>query len=142
MTDVELAKQHLAGHTICLCKDGAFLYSECRGIAPMIRFMEARMDLSGYSAADLVVGKAAALLFVKAGVTAVYARTLSQGAAQILERHGIPYTCDILTEKIMNRAGTDICPMEKAVADTQDCEAAYHNILRQLEHMGISVKMA
>jgi len=64
MTDLELAKRNLAGHTICLCKDGKLLTSDKRGISPMMDFIEEGRDVTGYSVADKIVGKAAAFLFV------------------------------------------------------------------------------
>ena len=125
MTDLQTAKNNLAGHTICLCKDGACLYSERRGIAPMMNFIESGADLAGYSVADMVVGKAAALLFVKSGIKSVFAKTLSEYAKRVLELYGVDYEYGILTERIINREGTDICPMEKAVMNTDDPEEAY-----------------
>lgn len=91
----------------------------------MMNFIADGTDLSGYSVADLVVGKAAALLFVKSGIVRVFAKTLSKGGRKVLETHGIDCEYDVLTEKIINRTGTDICPMEKSVAHTDNPEEAY-----------------
>lgn len=82
-------------------------------------------DLNGYSAADLIVGKAVAMLFVKCGITAVYAQTLSVQGKTVLEKYKIPYEYGALTEYVINRAGTDVCPMEKTVLNTEDLEEAY-----------------
>lgn len=125
MTDLQIAKNNLAGHTICLCKDGKCLSSEKRGIAPMMNFISDGVDLTGYSVADIVVGKAAAFLFVKCGIREVFAKTLSKHGKRILELYGIAYEYEVLTEKIINRTGTDICPMEKTVIDIDDPEEAY-----------------
>ena len=125
MTDLEIAKNNLEGHTICLCKDGNCLYSESRGISPMMTFIADGVNLTGYSVADIVVGKAAALLFIKCGIKEVYAKTLSKPAQKVLQANGIHVTFQTLTEKIINRAGTDICPMEKTVINTADPDQAY-----------------
>ncbi len=90
MTDLELAKRNLAGHTICLCKDGKLLTSDKRGISPMMDFIEEGRDVTGYSVADKIVGKAAAFLFVLAGVTEVYAEVVSSEGKRVLDEHGIP----------------------------------------------------
>ena len=42
------------------------------------------VNLQGYSVADLIVGKAAAMLFVKCGIAGVYAKTLSQSGKAVL----------------------------------------------------------
>jgi len=53
MTDLQIAKNNLSGHTICLCKDGNCVYSEKRGIAPMMSFIANETNLSGFSVADI-----------------------------------------------------------------------------------------
>ncbi len=125
MTDLEIAKARLYVHKLCLCKNGKVITSDARGIAPMMDLIADGKDLNGYSAADVVVGKAVAMLFVKCGVRAVYAKTLSDSAKDFLVNHGVALEYDTLTPKIINRAGTDICPMEKTVLDCSDVEEAY-----------------
>lgn len=132
MTDLQVAKNNLPGHTICLCKDGEFLQSDKRGIAPMMDFIAGGANLAGYSVADLVVGKAAALLFAKCGIKNVFAKTLSRSGMEILERYGVCYEYETLAEKIVNRSGTDICPMEKALANTDNPEEAFEILKKKL----------
>lgn len=91
----------------------------------MMDFIAAGVDLTGYAVADTVVGKAVALLFIKCGIATVFARTLSKSALKILTQYAVPCEYETLTERIVNRDGTDVCPMEKAVADTDDPEEAY-----------------
>ncbi len=135
MTDLQIAKNNLAGHTICLCKNGNCLYSESRGIAPMMNFIDSEENLTGYSVADLVVGKAAALLFVKCGIKKVFAKTLSEKGKRILEMYGVDYEYETLAENIINRMGTDICPMEKAVSNTDNPENAYPILKNELKRI-------
>lgn len=132
MTDLQVAKNNLPGHTICLCKDGDSLHSDKKGIAPMMDFIASGANLAGYSVADLVVGKAAALLFVKCSIKNVFAKTLSKSGMEILERHGVVYEYETLAEKIINRSGTDICPMEKALANTENPKEAFEILKRKL----------
>ncbi len=132
MTDLERAVQHLPGHSIALCRGEEILTDDARGIAPMMNLSAAGRDLHGFSVADLVVGRAAALLFVRAGIASVYAATLSRGGMNVLRAHGIPVEYDVLTDSIRNRTGTGICPMEQAVAGTDDPETAYRLIGERL----------
>ena len=125
MTDLQIAKNNLAGHTICLCKDGKCLFSNKRGISPMMDFIAEGVMLSAYSVADLIVGKATAMLFVKSGIKAVFAKTISQSAKNFLQMHGVQCEYETLAQNIINREGTDICPMEKAVLETDDVEEGY-----------------
>jgi len=135
MTDIGTAIQNLEGHSICLCKDGEYFTDDGRGISPMMRFIAEKRELSGYSAADVIVGKAAAMLFVKAGIVSVHGRVMSESGKNYLEKHSIPCSFDVLTKSIINRSGTDICPMEKAVADIDDCETGYNALCIRLDDL-------
>ncbi len=125
MTDIEIAIKNLNGHSICLCRSGRIFTDDGRGISPMMRFIDENKDLCGYSVADVIVGKAAAMLFVKTGISAVHGKVISKSGKAYLESHSIPCTYDILTKQIINRQGTDICPMEKTVAEIDDAETGY-----------------
>lgn len=135
MTDLQTAENELGAHTICLCKDGVCIYDDKRGIAPMMELIARGVDLTGYSVADKVVGRAAAFLFVKSGIAAVYAKTLSEGGKDVLDKNGITVEFDALTQKIINRDGTDICPMEKTVEDCAAAEQAYILLKQKLAEM-------
>ena len=135
MTDLEIAIQNLDGHSICLCRNGNFFTDDGRGISPMMRFIEEGKELDGYSAADVIVGKAAAMLFVKSGIVSVYGKVMSEGGKACLEEHAIPYSYDVLTKQIINRQQTDICPMEKAVSDIDDVETGYTALKTRLDEL-------
>lgn len=124
MTDLELARAGLVGHTLALCRDGRVTISDARGVAPMVDLIRAGRQLDGYCAADRIVGRAAAMLFISAGIVEVYAETMSVGALTLLTSHGIPAGYGQLTDHIINRAGTGPCPMELAVSDVGDNDIA------------------
>lgn len=116
MTDAERAKAALAGHSVCLVKDGEIYISDKRGIAPLVEFIDSCKDFSGFCAADRIVGRTAALLYAHMGVKEVYAEVLSAGAEEVLRGHAIAYGYSLKTERIVNRRGDGMCPMEEAVA--------------------------
>ncbi len=120
MTDIEKAMAGLGGHSVCLVRGDTMIVRDGKGISPLVLLTEENRDLRGFSAADLIVGRAAAMIFVLAGVSAVYGATMSIGAAEYLGKHGIPFSYGCLTEQIVNRRGDGICPMEKAVSGTGD----------------------
>lgn len=137
MTDLEKAKELLTkgGYTCVLCK-GDETYTSCQsGIVPMVGFLSSGVDLRGFSAADKIVGKAAALLFVLAGVCTVHANVLSETAQETLRYHGCKVSCDVLTKQIINRAGDGLCPMEQAVSDTEEPTEALEAVQRTLERL-------
>ena len=135
MTDVEIAKARLNGHSICLCKNDEILTDDGKGIAPMMRLIAEGRDLSGYSVADVIVGKAAAMLFVRSGIRAVYGEVTSQAGYAYLKARHIPCAYGTLTDKIINRKGDGLCPMEQAVAETDDPEEGYIALKERLAQL-------
>lgn len=97
-----------------------------RGITPLVHVLEEQPEiLIGASVADKIVGRAAALLMALGGVKEVYATVMSDGAREALSKRAIVCSYGVLTDNIINRAGTDICPMEKAVQGIDDPVAAF-----------------
>lgn len=103
------------GYTCVLCRDDIVYTSTERGVRPLLQWLDAKVDMAGYSAADKVVGNAAAFLYVLLKVDTVYAPVMSEAAIHTLERHGIQAIYDLAVEAIRNRRNTGFCPMETAV---------------------------
>lgn len=122
MKDLALAVGllHEEQYTCVLCKGEEHFVSRQTGISPMLDLIDSGADLNGFSAADKIVGKATALLFVLAGIKAVHAEVLSEAGKEILQKYGIPVSCGTLTQYIINRKGDGMCPMEETVLHTDD----------------------
>ena len=120
MTDLTFAVDALKGHSLALCKNGIITTDDGRGIMTLLRFVETEKNLAGYSVADIIVGKAAAMLFDKLGVVAIHAVVMSKAAKAYLDMRGIECEYETLTEQIINREGTAQCPMEDAVSEIDD----------------------
>lgn len=125
--DLEHARAVLAEgrFTLVLCRGASVHTSRTHGLAGLLHLLEAGTDLAGYSAADRVVGRAAGLLHVRAGVVGVYSPLMSTPAIRTLAASGIRVECDATTPAILNRAGDGPCPMEQLVADTDDPDEAF-----------------
>lgn len=95
-----------------------------RGVRPLLQWLADGRSLVGYSAADRVVGKGAALLYARLGVVAVYADTMSEAGLSALGAQGIAASYGTLVPVILNRAHTGICPIERSVAAIDDPLAA------------------
>ena len=116
----------LTGKTTCVLSNGTtILKSEYSGIRPMLEWISEGRELKGFAVADKIVGKAAAMLFVKAKLASVYAEVLSVPGKKYLEAHGIPVTYGTLTDRIINRKGDGLCPMEQTVLNIDDAEEGY-----------------
>lgn len=60
---------------------------------------------------------------------------MSKTGAEILKKYGVRFKYETLTDKIINRKGTDICPMEKAVEGVFDIDEAYTVLKVKLDSM-------
>ena len=137
MTDIERAKALLTegGYTVVLCHDDATHTDTRRGVAPLLALLDSGTDVSDFSAADKVVGKAAAFLYLRLGVAAVHATVISTPAYDLLTAHGVTVTYDALVPAIRNRAGDGYCPMETVtlpLTDPVEAEIAIRKRLAEL----------
>lgn len=106
-----------------------------RGVKPLLSLIDSGRTLSGYSAADRVVGNGAAYLYVLLGVKSVYTYVISRAALETLAKYGIDVSYDTLTDAIRNRSGEGLCPMESAVAAAESPEAALGLIRNKLKEL-------
>ena len=135
MTDLEKAKALLAseGYTCALCKGEDAYTSRERGVKPLLSLLDGNKPFCGYSAADKVVGKGAAFLYVLLGVSRVHACVISAPAKETLLAHGIGVTFDTEVAAIRNRTDTGPCPIESAVIFTDDPDEALILIREKLK---------
>ena len=127
------------GYTCVLKKDDTIYTATERGVKPLVRWLTEGIDAKGFSAADKVVGRATAYLYVLLGVKAVWAAVMSEAAAEVLRRHGIEAAQDKLVPNIINRSGTGICPFEEAVLHIQTPEEALTAIREKMQEMNITL---
>lgn len=135
--DLEKAKRLLAqtGGTCVLCRDDVVYESSARGIQPLLDWLDEGADTWACSAADKVVGKAAAHLYCLLGVRRVHGNVMSLAAVKLLRRNSVEAYWDTLAETIRNRAGTGLCPMEQATLDIDEPEEALPVIRAALERL-------
>ena len=133
---LEKAKSMLQeGFTCVLCGENATYTATARGIRPVLELLDSGDDFSAFCAADKVVGKATAFLYVLLRVRAVYAPVMSRAALAVLESHGIEASWDVLTDAVLNHRKDGLCPMESATRDISSPEAALCAIRKTLAAM-------
>lgn len=133
MRDIDRAKSGLSRANLVVCNGERELALPARGIGPLLEICESGEDWRGGAAADRIVGKAAALLFVCLGVAEVYGTVMSRSAMAVFERFGVRHACGRECEQIVNRTGTGVCPMECAVAQIDDPQEAVAVLRRTLD---------
>ena len=105
-----------AGASVVLARGGVIIATEAgRGLDPLLKLFDAG-KLSGAVVMDKVIGRAAAAICAEGGAAKVYASLAGKGAAELLERRGIPFAAVKTVEMILNHEQTGSCPMEKAVS--------------------------
>ena len=122
MSDLTNAKRILTegAYTCVLCRGDTVYTATARGVKPLVDWLDSSLDLRGFSAADKVVGRATAFLYVLLGVREVHSLVMSTPARQALEAGGIAATCDREVSGIINRRGDGPCPFEEAVLGITD----------------------
>lgn len=140
--DLSRAKDLLTqGSYTCAACRGQQLYTATeRGVRPLVQWLDAGICLSGFSAADRVVGKATAFLYCLLGVRAVYARVISTPAIGVLRQHGIDVQWEQEVPGIINRAGDGPCPFEAAVWQITEPAQALEAIHRKQQQMRAGAK--
>ena len=135
--DLKHARQilHTGDYTCAVCRGDTVYTTTERGVKPLLNWLDTGCDLTGFSAADRVVGRATAFLYCLLGVSGVYARVMSRPAAQVLESGGIAWEAGELVEGIINRRGTGPCPFESAVLEIQSPEIALAAIRDKMARM-------
>ena len=137
--DLEEARRLLREDRVALAvvKDGQVLAARHgAGLAPLYwTVKELGERLQGARVADRVVGRAAALLLLYAGVAAAFGELMSQSAHALLTQKDLPHAWGKLVSGIFTPNG-DPCPMETLVADTDDPVEAFRRLAQALEAHG------
>ena len=137
MNDIERAKKLLTegSYTLAACKGAEEYVSTQRGVKPLLELLDAGRSLAGYSAADRVVGRAAAYLYVELAAERIYARVMSRAAQEVFVRFGVEHDADTVVDAIANRSNTGLCPMESAVWDITDAHEAELAIRKKVQEL-------
>jgi len=96
-------------------------------LRPLLEYIdESSPQVQGVVIFDRIVGNAAALLLKKAFCLEIYSPLGSEFAARTLSEQGIKYHFSRTVPYIINKAGDDICPMEKLSLDKSSEEFFQH----------------
>lgn len=106
-----------------------------RGVSPLLERLSAHKSFSGFYIADKVVGSAAAFLYLLLKAECIYAGVISKRALEILKNSGVCIEYGEITDVIINRKKTDICPMEKALAGCENENDALSIITETLKNI-------
>lgn len=123
------------GNTCALVGESETLSSVKRGVAPLLAWLDDRKNCEGLFAADKVVGRAAAFLYILLKVDGVHALVISESAEEVFVRFGMPYSFEEKVPAIRNRARDGFCPMEQAVLGIENPTDALTAIRKRLKEL-------
>ncbi|MFH1366737.1 MAG: DUF1893 domain-containing protein [Patescibacteria group bacterium] len=87
--------------------------SKKRGIAGLVILLKQKKSIKRKIVFDKVVGRAAALLLVYAGVSEVHTGLISEEAVKVFKKYKIYHQYGKLIKRVLNRDKSDVCPFEK-----------------------------
>ncbi|MGQ9624681.1 MAG: DUF1893 domain-containing protein [Candidatus Bathycorpusculaceae bacterium] len=132
LKDLEIAKNRLkeGNLTLSIVKNGKVLFETAsHGVSGFLEAVEKCGDrLEKASVADMIVGKAIALLCLYAKVRAVYAVTLSKKAKAVLEENSIYHSWENVVENILGADRESVCPFEKLAEEISNPKIAYEKL--------------
>ena len=137
LNTLDVARQKLqdGGYTCVVLLPEKEYNSHERGVRPLLTFLESETSFQGGIAADKTVGAGAAHLYVLLGIKAVWANVISRSAKDILKQNNIQVAYGECVPYIINRQGNGICPIEKAVENTQNSSDALICIKETLQRL-------
>jgi hypothetical protein len=127
--DLELAKSKLIAEDLSLViiKNGEVIFeTRKKGITGFLEAIEKlNKNLLNASAADKIVGVAAAMLCVYVGLASVFAITISEEGKKVLRDNNIEYRFERTVPNILNHNKKNVCPFEKLAIISGDPKEAY-----------------
>ncbi len=112
--------------TLVVISNEEVFTSQERGVKPLLHLLtEKKGFLKGASVADKVIGKAAALLMVLGEIKEVHTLIISEPAIKVFEKHNIPCFYNKKVDRIVNRTGDGLCPMETLCLNVDDPQEAF-----------------
>ena len=114
----------------CVIANHGQIYTfTARGVDDLYNLLTKQPEiLRGAYVADKIVGKGAAALMVLGGVRRLFTEVISSDAIKFLNDYDMTVEWGEETERIINRKGDDICPIEKACAKCKTPEECFEAI--------------
>ena len=131
-TIIKIAKTTLISkNSTCVIADGSgiIFVDFNHGVSPLIKFINQKNPGTQFYLVDKVIGKAAALLCVKANIKFVHAFVISTPACKIFNIYGVSYSFDAEVPTIQNRNKNGLCPMEKLSKGVETPDEMYFKVV-------------
>lgn len=132
MNNLYLAKTTLLenNYSIVVVKENNIINTSTKnGLMPILDlYNNDKSILKNAYVADKVIGKAAALLLIEAGIKELYADLISDKAISILDDAKVGYRYNKRVKEIRNRDNTGMCPMEELALTSNSADELIEKI--------------
>ncbi len=139
LSDLRYAKRELSQNNLNLVivKKGTIVFkTRSPGIGGFLLAIEnVGTKLVDASAADRIVGRAAAFLCTYVKIASVFAVTMSAEGLEVLRKNEIHYEYKQLVPHILNSAQTTSCPFEELTSGLTDPEEAYLKLKSEVGYL-------
>ncbi len=125
-----------SGYTLVISKKNQIVYkSKEKGILPLYLAYDKKIDASGASAADKVVGKGAAYIFAEMRIKELNTIIISKPALKYLQDKDIVVTYSRLVDYISNRNKDGKCPVETMAEASSGFETFLDDVRQFLKRL-------
>jgi hypothetical protein len=130
--DLDIAKKDVKekGFALSIIRNGKTIFqSKAPGISALVTAIDKdRFVFKGASAADRILGRAAAMLLLHSEVVSIFASTASSDALALLKRFKIPVESEKVVPTILNKNQTSTCPFESLVRNVENPKEAFSRL--------------
>lgn len=114
---------------VVISREGAVRTFYNRGVRDLYTLLRRDPEfMDGAVVADKLTGAGAAVLMSAGNIDSLFTFVVSEPALERLRNAGIEVEYENVVSNIINRAGTDICPVEKLVAGVPDIKECVDKI--------------
>lgn len=121
--------------TLVLFDGKEYITSTSRGVYFLLSLYDSNVDYSHFVAADKVIGKGAAFIYVLLKIKHIYVKVISKSALEILLSYNIDVNYDLLVENIINHEKTGICYIEETCLNIINPFIAISAIRKKLKEL-------
>lgn len=128
--DIDLAKKTLIDKNLKLCvvKNGKIVFeSRKNGIVPMYDLYKSNIK-GNLAIADRFIGGGALRFIMEIGCDSIFSFVMSKDAINTIRENNIDLSYDRKVDKILNRTGDDLCPVEKISRENYDFKDFLNNL--------------
>ena len=118
-------------HRIHIISIMSIIMMKMKKAVKLMEWLDDENDYSAFSAADKVIGRGAAFLYLLMGIKSIYVAVISQPSLDLLTENGVDLVYGVFVHAIRSRDNTGFCPIESAVTGIDNPQDALVRIRKR-----------